>query len=98
LRRDLPRLLRAASREENSVALTAADNLEQLAAVENTRAAGYAVNLTFHLERRVNKVDRRMLRAAWQTARHAELALTTNRIYQLCSAAVSACEIFVIRR
>jgi hypothetical protein len=98
LRRDLPRLLRSASREENSATLAAANNLEQLAALENTRSAGCAVGLTFNLERQVNEADRRMLRAAWQTARHTEMALATNRIYQLGSAAVSACEMFVLRR
>jgi hypothetical protein len=98
LRRDLPRLLRSTSRGESSAALSAANSLEQLAALENTRSASAAVDLTFNLGQQVNKADRRMLRAAWQTARHAELALATNRIYQLGSAAVNACEIFVLRR
>lgn len=98
LRRDLPRLLRSASRGEISAALVAANSLEQLAALENTRSAGCAVGLTFNLESQVNEADRRVLRAAWQTARYTELALATNQIYQLGSAAVSACEMFVLRR
>lgn len=98
IRRDLPRLLRSAPRGGGAATLTAADSLEQLPALWGARSAGCAVSLTFSLGQRVNEVDRRMLRAAWQMARHTELALVTDRIYQLGSAAVSACEMFVLCR
>jgi hypothetical protein len=100
LRRDLPRLLRAAPRggEGSSPCAGAADRLEQLAPLESSQSMGCAVTLTFDLERRVDEVDGRMIRGAWEVARHAELALLAGRIYQLGSAAVSVCEMFVLRR
>ncbi len=39
-----------------------------------------------------------MIHGAWEVARHAEQALFADRIYQLGSAAVSACTMFVLRR
>jgi hypothetical protein len=98
LRRDLPQLLRSAPRGEGSANLAAANSLEQLAPLESTRSMGCAVTLTFNLEQRVDGVDRRMMHAAWEVARHGESALLADRIYQLGSAAVSACEMFVMRR
>lgn len=98
LRRDLPQLLRAAPRGEGSATLAAADSLEQLAPLEDARSVGFMVGLTFDLGRRSNGVDRRMMRGAWTTARHAEQALFADRLYQLGSAAVSACEMFIRHR
>lgn len=98
LRRDLPLLLRDAPRGGGSVTLAAADNLEQLAPLEDAQSAGRAVELTFDLGRRVNGVNRRMMHVAWEAARHAELALFADRLYQLGSAAVSSCEMVVLRR
>lgn len=98
LRRDLPLLLRAAPRGEGSATLVAADSLEQLAPLEDARSAGLALGLTFNLGRRVDGVDRRMMHVAWEAARHAESALLADRVYQLGSAAVSVCKMFVLRR
>ena len=97
LRRDLPLLLRASPLEGLSASAFAAASLEQLAPLEDSRSAGLALGLTFDLEYRVYGVDRRMMRAAWEVARHTESALLADRIYQLGSAAVSACEMFVLR-
>lgn len=98
IRRDVPRLLRAAPRAGSSATFAAADGLEQLAPLEDARSVGCAVGLTFDLGRQVAGVDRRMMRVAWEAARHAELALVADRIYQLGSAAVSVCEMFALRR
>jgi hypothetical protein len=97
IRRDLPRLLRAAPREEGSVTCVAANSLEQLAPLEGARSAGLALSLTFNLGCRIDGVDGRLIRAAWEISRHAESALLADRIYQLGSAAVRVCEMFVLR-
>jgi hypothetical protein len=98
LRRDLPQLLRTGPRERSSATLAAAASLEQLTALEDSRAAGCAVSLTFNLGRRADGVDRRMIEVSWEAARHAENALFEHRTYKLSSAAVSACRMFVVRR
>src|SRR4029077_125804 len=94
LRRDLPLLLRSAPRGKGSAAFMAADSLEQLAPLEDARSMGLGLSLTFNLVRRVDGVDGRMIHVAGEAVRHAFLA---DRIYQLGSAAVSACEMFVVR-
>jgi len=100
IRQDLPLLLRAAPREGVSSNFVAAECLEQLRPLEDARSAGLALSLTFDLESRVleNRVEQRMMRVAWEATRHAELALFADRIYQLGSAAVNVCEMFVLYR
>lgn len=78
--------------------MAAANRLENLAPLEDSRSAGHAVGLTFDLDRHVDGVDHHIMRAAWNAARHVEQAFVMDRIYQFGSAAVSACEMFIWRR
>lgn len=98
LRRDLPRLLRAAPHAEGTATFAAADRLEQLAPLESARAAGSAIHLTFDLERRIDGVDQRVIGVAWEAARHAEGALLQDRLFQLGTAAVYICRMFAVHR
>ena len=94
LRQDLPRLLRAVP-QSRSMACEAASCLERLAPVENSSSARGVVGLTFVFERQLVGVARRMMVAVWEAARHTETALVACRNYQLGTAAVAACGVFV---
>lgn len=107
IRRDLPRLLRSVTQRDHT-AIAAAEKLEQLAPLTDASAVGNAMSLTFHLDHiprgarpadhhPLSLRDRRMVGAAWYAARHAEQAISTGRIYQLGSAAVGACDMFILR-
>lgn len=98
LRRDLPRLLRAAPHAEGATTFAAADRLEQLAPLADARSAGAAIHVTFDLERHMDGVDQRMIGVAWEVARHAEGALLQDRLFQLGTAAVYIGQMFAVRR